>query len=485
MRESESGLRLLADQVNLVYQGTLAQWSAFLQRRALLPDALAQVSLTGAPDWSLRTPRFQMSVPPALVKLDDHSRLSLAMSYAAGEPRASWQVAGAWWYRSAEKRNYVGLWRQPLPPATARQSLQFAYADMRRRLSPFNGQPIRVAPDEFTSTTVLQAPGSSQGTASAGVLYGLMIGFGSDLSVADIGPKELLAAASTHILEHGIGADAPKTSPGPDFASQLTGDLDHWQQVFAAQDAHYGTDLRGRTISRDFHDYVVVPAHEAMSSPASSPVGIPALYQQMSQRFHVVELYWRAESATMHNRDLWPAFLARNHLPAATPHDATVLAATAALRQELAGNDPNPQWAQLATALTAAYVAERKSLALEHRRPDAEPVQPRTTPCPAPAASTSGHLLPAMAHMSSLSDYYPISMRRAGVEGTVVLRVHIDTTGCVAAVGIAVSSGSDELDEAAQRWAQDTSYLPGERHGHAIEYLGTQSINFALHPTPQ
>jgi serine protease Do len=489
VQETESALRLLADQVNLVYQGTLAQWSAFLQRRALLPDALAQVSLTTAPDWALRTPRFQMSVPPALVKLDEHSRLYLAMTYTAREPRPSWQVAGAWWYRSAEKRSYVGLWRQPLPPATARQSLRFAYTDMQRRLSPFNGQPIRVAPDEFTSTTVLQAPGSSQGTASAGVLYGLTIGFGSDLSVADIGPKELLAVASTRILEHGIGADMPKTSPGPDFESQLTGELDRWQRIFAAQDAQYGTDLRGRTISQDFHDYIVVPAREAMSSPpseaahaqsAAAPNGIPDLFGQMSQRFHVLELYWRAVSATMHNRDLWPSFLAHNHLPATTPHDASVLAATAALRQELAGNDPNPTWAKLANTLTEAYVDERKSLALRHTGQDADPMQPRATPCPAPANSTSGHFLPAMAHMSSLSDYYPISMRRAGVEGTVVLRVHIDPTGCVIAVGIAVSSGSDELDRAARRWAEDTSYLPGERDGHAIQYNGRQPVNFSL-----
>ncbi len=494
VRESESGLRLLADQVNLVYQGTLAQWSAFLQRRALLPAALAQVSLAGAPDWSLRTPRFQMSVPPALVSLDDHSRLSLAMSYAAGEPQASWQIAGAWWYRSAEKRNYVGLWRQPQPPAAARQSLQFAYTDMQRRLSPFNGQPIRVAPDEFTSTAVLQAPGSSQGTASAGVLYGLTIGFGSDLSVADIGPKELLALGSTHILEHGLGADVPKASPGPDFQSQLSDELDRWQRIFTAQDAQYGADLRGRTISQDFHDYIVVPAREAMRPPAaqathaqstSAPIGIPDLFGQMSQRFHVLELYWRAASTAKNNGELWPSFLANNHLSATTPHDAAVLAATAALRQALAGSDPNPQWAQLAHTLTAAYVAERRSLAMGHTGGDAEPVQPRTAPCPAPATSTSGRLLPAMAHMSSLSDYYPISMRRSGVEGTVVLRVHIDTTGCVTAVGIAVSSGSDELDEAARRWAEDTSYLPGERQGHAIEYLGRQPINFSLDSMPR
>lgn len=494
VQESESGLRLLAGQVNLVYEGTLAQWSAFLQRRALLPDALAEVSLTTAPQWSLRTPRFQMSVPPALVKLDEHSRLSLAMTYAAQEPRASWQVGGAWWYRSAEKRSYVGLWRQPRPPAAAREALQFAYTDMQRRLSPFNGQPIRVAPDEFTSTTVLQAAGNSQGSASAGVLYGLTIGFGSDVSVADIGPKEMLAVEATQIFEHGVGADVPKSSPGPDFPSQLTGDLERWQRIFAAQDAQYGTDLRGRTISQDFHDYIVVPARQAMSSPtpeamhaqsSAAAVGIPALFEQMSQRFRVLELYWRAVSSAMNNRDLWPSFLSNNHMPATTPHDSSVMAAMAALRQELAGTDPNPQWAKLASALTEAYVAERKRLVMTYRGTDAEPMQPRTSPCPAPAASTSGHFLPAMAHMSSLSEYYPISMRRAGVEGTVMLRVHIDPTGCVTAVGIVASSGSDELDEAARRWAEDTSYLPGERDGHAIQYLGRQPINFSLHSTSQ
>jgi TonB family protein len=251
-------------------------------------------------------------------------------------------------------------------------------------------------------------------------------------------------------------------------------------------------DLRGRTISQDFHDYIVVPARRAMSSPAATraqtasvPIDLQTLFQQMSDRFRGLQLYWKAVPLMMHNGDLWPSFLANNHLSATTPHDATVLAATAALRRELAATDPNPQWAQLATTLTAAYVAERKRLALAHTGADAQPLQPRMTPCPAPAASTSGHFLPALAHMTSLSDYYPISMRRWGVEGTVVLRVHIDTTGCVTAVGIAVSSGSDELDEAARRWAEDTSYLPGERRGHAIEYLGVQPIDFSLNAMRQ
>src|SRR6185437_9123987 len=101
----------------------LQQWQAFLHRRDLLPDALSRVSLEAAPKWTLRTPRFQMTVPPTLVKLDSHSRLSLAMSYDAGTTKTTWAVAGAWWYQDSEEQNYVALWRQPRPPTGARQEL--------------------------------------------------------------------------------------------------------------------------------------------------------------------------------------------------------------------------------------------------------------------------------------------------------------------------------------------------------------------------
>ena len=488
VHQSESRLKLLADQVNVVYQGALAQWSAFLARRTLLPAALAHVSLTATPEWTLRTPRFQMSVPPTLVKLDDRSRLYLAMTYAVGMSQPSWQVAGAWWYRSGEKRKYVGLWRQPRPPAGARRSLQYTYSDMRRRLSPFNGLPIRVAADEVTSTSVLQAPGSRPGTASGGVLYGLTIGVQSEQSIAGIGRKQTLAMASIRILEHGIGASVPQLSPAPDLESRLDAALQRWQRQVAALDRRAGKDLVGHSMSQDFDDYVFNPLREAIHSSASYSRavgstrrnGIASVFVELRSRSLALLHYWMAVPPMMHNRALWSSFLAHNHMSATTPHGHRVLAEEAELRHDLAHGDPSPRWAKLALALTGAYVAERNRIAMARPSSSSERLRPRTTKCPPPAPRTSGRAVPAIAHTGSLFKYYPKSIQHAGIEGTVVLRIRVSATGCVTAMAIGASSGSGKLDRAALRCEEIASYLPAERHGRAVSYTGDQPVTFSL-----
>ena len=51
---------------------------------------------------------------------------------------------------------------------------------------------------------------------------------------------------------------------------------------------------------------------------------------------------------------------------------------------------------------------------------------------------------------------YPESARRAGVQGTTMLRIHIETDGRVSDVSVARSAGHQALDEAAadavRRW---------------------------------
>lgn len=493
VRESNADLALLANQVNLVYRGTLAQWTAFLQRRALLPDALSRVSLEAAPTWKLSTPRFEMSVPPTLVKLDSNSRLSLALTYDAQTSTPTWDIAGAWWYQDAEERNYVALWRQPRPPAAARQELQDAYSDMQRHLSPYDGRPIRVSAAAITMTSVVQAAGTKSGTASADVLYGLAIGIGieSDLSIMNMSERQDLARASIHILEHGVGADVATVTPPPDLQSQLGSNLEQYQQTMAVYDNIYGPDIRGRKVSQDITEYITTPFRKAVltsdapSEGAGTPTDETANYAKvvadLTSRVHALQDYWKIVPSIMHNRDLWPSFLAHNGMPADTPHEARVLAAEAALRQELAGSSPNPGWAALGSSLRDAYVAERDRLVGARSARATTPLQPRSSECPPPATITSGHGAPVLEPLTSpLSDFYPILMRRFGIEGLVLVRIRIDESGCVAARAVVGSSGSDDLDDAALRWIETASYLPAERDGHAITVVTIQPVNFSL-----
>lgn len=490
LHEIQENLELLANQVNLDYRGTLTQWTAFLRRRTLLPDALTHVSLAESPVWTLHTPRFEMTVPPALLTLGPHSRLCLAMAYDASKPKASWNVAGAWWYQDSEERAYFALWRQARPPAAAEQRLQDSYADMQNRRSPFDGNPVPVVPGVMALTNVLQAMGSKPAMASADVLYVASIGIGSDQSLSSFSDKERLAPTSVRILEHSIGVDVAMSAPTADLRSQLDKRMEQYRQAAISYDSMAGPDIRGRTFSQDVTEYIIAVYHkgvqstgEASSDPAKLTQGadsFAALGADLTARTRALEAYWKLVPSVMHNRDLWASFLDRNSLRANTPHDPQVLTAEAALRAELAGGTPNPRWADLAAALRDAYVAERYSLVAGSAH-DHSPMQPRTSQCPPPAAETSGRVTPTLRPLtSSLAEFYPDEMRRSGIEGTVMVKIRIDSTGCISALAVVGSSGSDALDQAALRWAETASFLPAERDGHPVPYVAKLPIKFSL-----
>jgi TonB family protein len=80
----------------------------------------------------------------------------------------------------------------------------------------------------------------------------------------------------------------------------------------------------------------------------------------------------------------------------------------------------------------------------------------------------------------SLQEFYPPALLRRAVEGTVVVSLKIDTAGCPTAFAIAVSSGDEAFDEAALKWAETTSFLPGEKAGKAITSSTPLAVVFVL-----
>lgn len=322
-----------------------------------------------------------------------------------------------------------------------------------------------------------------------------MIGIEGDMSVMNISRKQGLAKASVHILEHGMGPDVAMAVPSPDMGSQVRSQLEsyieQYRQMMSRYDNIYGQDIRGRRLSQDINDYVAGafrqaaltsnPTSDGAGGPSNADDGYEKVATDLRARVQALQDYWKLVPSVMHNRDLWSSFLARNGMPADTPHEANVLAAEAALRQELAGAQPNPRWAELASALRGAYVGERDHLVGLRAAHATVPLQPRSTACPPPASITSGRSAPALQPLTSpLGDFYPILMRRFGIEGVVIVRIRIDVTGCVSSRAVVGSSGSDDLDQAALRWTETASFLPGERDHHAIPYVGNLPVNFSL-----
>lgn len=80
---------------------------------------------------------------------------------------------------------------------------------------------------------------------------------------------------------------------------------------------------------------------------------------------------------------------------------------------------------------------------------------------------------------------YPPALFTQGVEGSVELRLFVDSAGAVVpeSVSIHASSGYPAMDSAAVRAAATLKYAPGLRHGTPVAMPFVQPIRFH-HPGP-
>jgi serine protease Do len=491
LREGKDSLTLLADQVTTPYEGTLPQWQAYLRRRALLPRSLEHVSLGSTPNWHLTTPRFEMGVPSSVMTLDAHSRIILTMGFVPTGSEVTWDVVGAWWYRDRQEKAYVGAWRQPRPPSTAKSELRDAFADLQARRSPYDGVPVRESSDAFTVSTMIQAPGSKPGTASSDVVYGLSLQSDGQVLPDRVSRLGQNMVEATRVLEHGVGSDVTQSTV-PNFASSFENELERARQEVSRYDDQIGKDIRGRTLSRDFDDYLFAMARSveesgtiadgANGSSAGARAITPAdYYGEWTRRSEALQTYWYQVPFLEHNREVWPAFLAHNRLPPATPHSQKVLDAESLLKSELSQHPPEPAWGQRARELTDAYIAERRQLATTIKRDPDLSFRSRRTDCPKAAEQSSGKDKPFIEPpRRSLEEYYPTTDRRLGIEGSVVLVIRIDSSGCATAAAVVGSSGVDALDQAALEFYESLSFRPAERSGQRIDSETPLAIAFAL-----
>jgi periplasmic protein TonB len=109
--------------------------------------------------------------------------------------------------------------------------------------------------------------------------------------------------------------------------------------------------------------------------------------------------------------------------------------------------------------------------------PPAAPVAVAAPPAPAQPAD-GGDLSSKM--ISANPPSYPLDSRRKKEEGTVVLTVLLDTTGRVAEVAIAQSSGSERLDHAALTAVKAWRWSPVMKNGAPVMVQGRVKIPFIL-----
>ena len=291
---------------------------------------------------------------------------------------------------------------------------------------------------------------------------------------------ESVSAQDQFLARFRDGLVRPEISPGVGRALQRLQDMPSF-------DRKNEKDIRGRTAAQDYQQYIARPIAKATKSiqlPVrfDRPIKMddPRLQKQSKERFDALVQYWNAVPSMMQNRALWTAFLARNGMQVGTPHDQQVRAAERALRRELATTAPNPTWRTRAVALRDAYVSERKRIVLARGKDVTVRLLPRAGSCPRPVRWTSTSGVPILREVAQLASFYPISKQNVGLEGTVVLAIHIDASGCVSALAVEASSGSAALDHAAIRWEESASYQPATSSGRAVSFTWTQPVVFSL-----
>ena len=113
-------------------------------------------------------------------------------------------------------------------------------------------------------------------------------------------------------------------------------------------------------------------------------------------------------------------------------------------------------------------------------------VEPQTQIATVPGPTSTG---PATSGIGMHLEYafapepaYPREALRAGLEGSVLLQVTVDTDGAPIHVAIARSSGHRELDIAARRQVQSRwRFKPALQDGHPVQAIGLVAIDFRLH----
>jgi TonB family protein len=282
-------------------------------------------------------------------------------------------------------------------------------------------------------------------------------------------------AAATQVLERGSSEGVVPAQPGPSASKDpFDGYEEKFREFAERTDKTFGTDMRGRKASEDLRDLLA----EFKTRFDASGADRAQLSAELQARVQTLEKYWITVMAVRSNRDIWPDFLARNGLPADTPHTAEVIAAEQALVTALRSGTPSEEWATLGGRLRDAYVEERH--ANKHWKPVSEAdYHPRLSPCPPPASATSGSQQAKTGTMSRTpADFYPEASRKALLEGSVLLSVGISATGCAERIAIAGSSGSELLDDAAMRFGETIEFLPAEKDGKAVASTKELRVTF-------
>lgn len=131
--------------------------------------------------------------------------------------------------------------------------------------------------------------------------------------------------------------------------------------------------------------------------------------------------------------------------------------------------------------MTEADVPAFSSTVSQSSSSNASAAAPAGSAAPAGGGSRSGIAKPGI--LSKVDPVYPEAARKAGLEGTALLRIQISASGRPSDIEIARSTGHAALDQAAVTAVAKWRFVPAKDRtsGHTIACTTTLPISFRLH----
>ena len=163
-------MQALTDFASLPFDGTLAQWKAFLADPKLLPDAFKNIRIAFdyGKDFGYDSQRLAFSFTPDVQKIDAGSMLTLGFTFFPGQDgKTVWDVGQVWLAEDNHDHHWVSLLRNQSPPADLDDSYQSFWKKVSTRQHPYDG----IAYSDSDMTKINAVVPSPKGDAKPSVLY--------------------------------------------------------------------------------------------------------------------------------------------------------------------------------------------------------------------------------------------------------------------------------------------------------------------------
>lgn len=138
-------MRLVANYVQIPYQGSLPQWRSFLADTQLRPESFGKwkMALDPAGEVSLEFPRMSLKVDKQVLAVTEQSQLNVIPATLMDGDRPAWEVVAMTLSLEARTSPGIGVVRRAKPAEDAGQVPVNGWSDMVQQRGMYTGTPLR------------------------------------------------------------------------------------------------------------------------------------------------------------------------------------------------------------------------------------------------------------------------------------------------------------------------------------------------------